>query len=98
MGATVKRVPVTTYLVEDRGVPYFRVHTLCGQGWMGRLMTEDTAIITRRALSHAEECALCEARWRELSTPGTLVSTGDQGYAHEDSCRCYDCRPQLHED
>ncbi len=77
MGASVKRVPVSTYLVEDRGVPMFKVGTLCGQGWMGMLMSNDIAVMMRRALSHAEECALCEARWALLSTAGTVISTGE---------------------
>lgn len=91
------------------GVDSVSTSTLCGLSYLGMRHTPDIEIHVRKALEHADTCEMCKARWAYLNTPGaTLVSTGpvpaadavrgDEGYAHEDTCRCYDCRPGLHED
>lgn len=61
-----KRVPVTTFMTADR-VPMFAVSTLCGQSWAGMVLSNDMAVQMRRALSHAEDCELCEQRWAVLN-------------------------------
>lgn len=67
-----KRVPVTCYINHGAGL-YFTVAALCGQTWMGMVMSNDMAIVMRRALSHAEDCEMCSERWAVLCTPGTIV-------------------------